>query len=98
MYWVLMICLFLITGMIWHFQIEFHVPGFCPFTKSKFVNIFLEHSYVCIRLKSYLHNGVISNCGSNFVWNVVNVKMNRQKQNTGPCGNPYRNFRGGLAL
>ena len=57
------------------FKIEFHFPFFCPFIKC--VKIFLECSCVCLRLKSYIHYGVISkesNCRSNIVWNVVNVK------------------------
>ena len=56
------------------FQIEFNVPVFCPFIK--FEKIFLECSCVCLRLKCYIHYGVISkksNCRNNIVWNVVNV-------------------------
>ena len=87
MYWVLMTVLFLSSGMTWswHFQIEFHVQGFCPF--AKFVKIFMEHSCDCLKLKSYIHYGVISNCGT-IVWNVVNVNMNRHGPSTGPCWTP----------
>ena len=57
------------------YQIEFHVPIFCPF--FKFVKILLERSWGCLRLNSYIHYGVISkesNCRTNIVRNVVNVR------------------------
>ena len=40
------------------FKIEFHVPIVCPFIE--FVKTFLECSCVYLRLKSYIHYGVIS--------------------------------------
>ena len=76
MYWVFMIVLFLVIGMTWHVSRLNLIFNFCcPFIKC--VKIFLECSCVCLRLKSYIHYGVISkesNCRSNIVWNVVNVK------------------------
>ena len=57
------------------FKVETHFPFLCPFVEC--VKVFLECSCVYLRLKSYIHYGVISkesNCRSNIVWNVVNVK------------------------
>ena len=58
------------------FKVETHFPFLCPFVEC--VKVFLECSCVYLRLKSYIHYGVISkesNCRSNIVWNVVNVKL-----------------------
>ena len=60
------------------FKIEAHFPFFCPFVEC--VKVFLEWRKTLspyLRLKSYIHYGAISkesNCRSNIVWNVVNVK------------------------
>ena len=67
------------------FKVETHFPFLCPFVEC--VKVFLECSCVYLRLKSYIHYGVISkesNCRSNIVWNVVNVKRNRQGPSTEP--------------
>ena len=56
------------------FKIEFHVPFFSIYQVCEE----FSGAQLCLfRLKSYIHYGVISkesNCGSNIVWNVVNVK------------------------
>ena len=71
MYWVFMIVLFLVIVAL--FKVEFHFPFLCPFIEC--VKIFLECSCVCLRLKCYIHYGVISkesNCRSNL--DAIHVK------------------------
>ena len=76
MYWVFMIVLFLVTGMTWHFsRLNFifhlfaHLSSVLRSSWSAAVFVLgLRAIYIMVISKE-------SNCRSNIVWNVVNVKI-----------------------